>query len=47
MRHTKGRNLVKKAYKTSAKVINDEVKPRIGLYKTDFPTLCESWKNPE
>ena len=31
----------------SKRVINEEVKPRIGLYKTDFRTLCENWKNPE
>ena len=47
MRQIKGRNFIRKGPKMSGKVINEEVKPKIGLYKTDFQTLCESWKNPE
>ncbi|MBQ2050479.1 MAG: hypothetical protein II493_08790 [Spirochaetales bacterium] len=47
VRQIKGRNFIRKGPKMSGKVINEEVKPKIGLYKTDFQTLCESWKNPE
>ena len=43
----KGHNYIRKGPKMSKRVINEEVKPRIGLYKTDFRTLCENWKNPE
>lgn len=43
----KGHNYIRRGPKTSKRVINEEVKPRIGLYKTDFRTLCENWKNPE
>ncbi|MCQ2412146.1 MAG: hypothetical protein MJ057_04250 [Sphaerochaetaceae bacterium] len=43
----KGRNFIKKGPKMIGKVINDEVRPRLGIYKTDFENLCESWKNPE
>ena len=43
----KGRNFIRKGPKMIGKVINEEVKPRIGLYKTDFQTLCETWTNPE
>ena len=43
----KGRNFIRKGPKMQGKVINEEVKPRIGLYKTDFQSLCENWKNPE
>ena len=43
----KGRNFIRKGPKMIGKVINEEVKPRIGLYKTDFQALCESWTNPE
>lgn len=43
----KGRNFIRKGPKMLGKVINEEVKPRIGLYKTDFQTLCENWKTPE
>ena len=43
----KGRNFIRKGPKMIGKVINEEVKPRIGLYKTDFQALCETWTNPE
>ncbi|MBR4120814.1 MAG: hypothetical protein IKT95_03560, partial [Spirochaetales bacterium] len=43
----KGHNYIRKGPKMSKRVINEEVKPRLGLYKTDFRTLCENWKNPE
>ena len=43
----KGHNYIRRGPKMSKRVINEEVKPRIGLYKTDFRTLCENWKNPE
>ena len=43
----KGHNYIRKGPKMSKRVINEEVKPRIGLYKTDFRTLCENWKSPE
>lgn len=46
VRQLKGRNYIKKGYKTNGKVLSGEVKPRIALYKTDFPTLCERWKTP-
>ena len=47
VRQIKGRNFIRKTSRMSSKVISEEVKPRLGLYKTDFPTLCETWKNPE
>jgi hypothetical protein len=47
VRQVKGRNFIRKGPKMSGKVINGEVKPRIGLYKTDFQTLCETWSVPE
>lgn len=43
----KGRNFIKKGPKMLGKVISGEVKPRLGLYKTDFETLCQNWKSPE
>ena len=43
----KGHNYIRRGPKMSKRVINEEVKPRIGLYKTDFRTLCENWKSPE
>lgn len=43
----KGRNFIKKNSKMIGKVINDEVRPRLGVYKTDFENLCLNWKNPE
>ena len=43
----KGHNYIRRGPKMSKKVINEEVKPRLGLYKTDFWALCETWKNPE
>ena len=43
----KGHNYIRKGPKMSKRVINEEVKPRLGLYKTDFRTLCENWKDPE
>ena len=43
----KGHNYIRTGPKMSKRVINEEVKPRLGLYKTDFRTLCENWKNPE
>ena len=46
VRQLKGRNYIKKGYKTNGKVLSGEVRPRIALYKTDFPTLCERWKTP-
>lgn len=46
VRQFKGRNYIKKGYKTSGKVLTDEVKPRIALYKTDFKSLCDNWREP-
>ncbi|MBR2281234.1 MAG: hypothetical protein IJ863_01275 [Spirochaetales bacterium] len=43
----KGRTYVRKGSRMSSRVINEEVKPRIKSYRTDFATLCENWKNPE
>lgn len=43
----KGRNYIRKGPRMSGRIINEEVKPRIGIYKTDFKTLCDTWKNPE
>ena len=43
----KGHNYIRRGPKMSKRVINEEVKPRLGLYKTDFRALCDSWKNPE
>jgi len=43
----RGRNFIRKGPHMSGKVINEEVKPRIGLYKVDFKTLCEKWNSPE
>ena len=43
----KGHNYIRRGPKMSKRVINEEVKPRLGLYKTDFRTLCENWKNTE
>ena len=46
IKQSKGRNYIKKGYKTSGRVLAEEVKPRLALYKTDFQSLCDSWKNP-
>ena len=46
VRQIKGRNYIKKGYKTSGRILNEEVKPRLALYKTDFQSLCDNWKNP-
>ena len=43
----KGHFSIKKGPNMNAKVINNEVRPKLGLYKTDFNNLCISWKNPE
>ncbi len=43
----KGRGFIRKGPKMSSRVINEEVKPRIKSYRTDFNALCERWKNPE
>lgn len=39
-----GNPRVKKSYRTDKKVLISEVKPRSGLYKTDYKTLCAFWK---
>ena len=39
VRQIKGRNFIRKTSRMSSKVISEEVKPRLGLYKTDFHTL--------
>ncbi len=41
-----GKAKVRKAYRTDKRVLNNEVKPRLALYKTDFPTLCAFWEVP-
>jgi hypothetical protein len=43
----RGRNFIRKGPHMSGKVINEEVKPKIGLYKVDFKTLCDKWNSPE
>lgn len=43
----KGRAYIRKGPKMSSRFINEEVKPRIKSYRTDFTALCEHWKNPE
>ncbi|MCR4675690.1 MAG: hypothetical protein K5634_00470 [Sphaerochaetaceae bacterium] len=46
VRMVRGRIIVKKGYKTDKRFMIDQVKPRAGLYKTDFATLCENWIIP-
>lgn len=43
----RGHIAVKKSHKTDKSVLATEVKPRAGLYKTDFEHLVASWKLPE
>ncbi len=43
----KGRAFIRKGPKMSSRFINEEVKPRIKSYRTDFNSLCEHWKSPE
>ncbi len=47
VRQHKGRILIKKAYRTDKKYMNEKVKPRVGMYKTDFASLCNNWVLPE
>ena len=42
-----GRTKVKKNIRTDKRVLANEVKPRAGLYRTDFKTLCATWKLPD
>ncbi len=46
VRMVKGRAVVKKAYRTNKRVLVSEVRPRAGLYRTDFATLCARWNIP-
>ncbi len=41
-----GNTKIRKAYRTNKRVLNNEVKPRAALYRTDFQTLCAFWKVP-
>ncbi|MGX8685968.1 MAG: glycosyltransferase family 2 protein [Spirochaetales bacterium] len=43
----KDRLILKKAHKANKRVFVSEVKPRAGLYRTDFQTLCEKWRIPQ
>ena len=47
VRLVRGRVVLKKAHRTNKKVLQTEVRPRAGLYRTDFTSLCEKWKIPE
>ena len=47
VRFLRGRPVIKKSFRTNKKVLASEVRPRAGLYRTDFATLCSKWKIPE
>lgn len=42
-----GKVKVKKSYRTDKKCLEEEVRPRAAMYRTDFQQLCAFWKIPE